>query len=703
MPKYSDTNFDAKLINFEQRAKQKHNLFVVTRHEYVSLQTELTQINITAMKKLLLCVFATLSAVANAQVKMLPIFTDNMVLQQQSDAPIWGTTKPNKTVKLTTSWDGKTYQMKTDASGGWRFSLATPSAGGPYSITIDDGKKVVLQNVMIGEVWLCSGQSNMEMSVGQVKNKDAEIKEASQYPNIRLFHVQNTLNTRPQTDLKAVADGWEVCSADCIERFSACGYFFGRELNKHLDTPIGLIESCWGGTLAEAWTSGEALSQMPYFRPVVESLPGLPESAEERVELYKRETEQWWDELRSRDQGYADGKAPWAAVSANEAEWGDIKTPGYWQNNGLAGINGIVWLRKTIEIPAAWEGKELTLNLGPIDDEDNTFFNGVEIGHTDLWFAPRNYKIPATLVKAGKAVIAIRVTDSGGNGGCWSSDNDFNIACDGENINIAGQWKYMVAADMRRMRPMPVNTAMNPNLPTVLYNAMLHPIIPYAIKGAIWYQGESNSPQAYQYRELLPLMITDWRNKWGYDFPFYIVQLANYQQVKDQPAESTWAELREAQIMTLNLKNTGQACIIDIGEADDIHPKNKQEVGRRLALAARAQTYGENIAYEGPMYDGYTIDGEKVTIRFRAATGGLTTNDGKAPRTFQIAGPDHKFVWADARIEGSTVVVSSPEVRFPTAVRYAWADNPDCNLFNAVGLPASPFRTDDWPGITLIK
>ncbi len=640
---------------------------------------------------------------AEAQVTLQPMFSDNMVLQQKTEAPIWGESHAGSSVSVTTSWNKKTYKTTADGNGKWCVRVATPKAGGPYSITVDNGKPLTLSNVMVGEVWLCSGQSNMEMSVGQVKDKDTEIANADKYPDIRLFHVQNATSTREQSTLNAVNDGWEVCSSACIERFSACAYFFGRELNKDLNVPIGLIETCWGGTLAEAWTSAGALSQMPDFKPVVDGLPLLPESNEERSQLYKKQIAEWWDAFRAADKGYEYGKAAWADVSADDSGWEEIKTPGYLQQNGLGGFNGIVWLRKAVDIPASWTGKELTLNLGPIDDEDNTFFNGTEIGHTDGWMASRSYKVPAELVKGGKAVITIRITDGGGNGGCWGGADNFNITCGNDKVDIAGMWKYKVSVDMRRFTAMPMNTANNANIPSVLYNAMLKPLVPYSIRGAIWYQGESNAPLAYQYRELLPVMITDWRAKWGYDFPFYIVQLANYMPQKDEPAESTWAELREAQVMATRLKNTQLACIIDIGESGDIHPKNKQEVGRRLALVAEANDYGKKVTWQGAMYDGYCVEGNSFRISFRSTDGGLKTADGGALRTFQIAGPDHKFVWADARIEGNTVVVSSPKVKFPMAVRYGWADNPDCNLCNGAGLPASPFRTDDWKGITLMK
>lgn len=371
------------------------------------------------------------------------------------------------------------------------------------------------------------------------------------------------------------------------------------------------------------------------------------------------------------------------------------------QEQGLAGFNGIVWFRKTIDIPANWANKELTLNVGVIDDNDFTYFNGVQVGHTEGWMTPRSYKIPKELVKKGKAVIAVRVMDTGGTGGINGSPGSISLQrSQTDDMQLAGNWKYQVSLTMKDIPHMPVNTANEPNVPGFLFNAMLHPLIPYAIKGAIWYQGEANTGRAYQYRELMPLMIKDWRDRWGCDFPFYMVQLANFTAQQTAPVDATWAELREAQTRTLHLANTGMAVTIDIGDAFDIHPKNKQEVGRRLALVARAQTYGEKIPYSGPMYDTYRIEGNKIRIYFKHTNGGLKTKNNEVLKGFTISGVDRKFHWADAVIDGNSVVVSSPEVSFPIAVRYAWADNPICNLYNGANLPASPFRTDDWQGIT---
>lgn len=557
---------------------------------------------------------------------------------------------------------------------------------------------------MIGEVWVCSGQSNMEMQVegwGKVMNYQQEKEEADNYPNIRFLLVEKATSPLPINDIKAAGNGWQVCSSKSVADFSAAGYFFGRDLHKYQNVPIGLIDTSWGGTYIETWTSKEALATMPDMQKKLDVLKELPISSEDREKKFHSDVEDWKKEIEKIDKGFVDGRAVWTVTDFEDSAWKTMRVPGLMQEQGLKGFNGIVWFRKTIDIPAKWEGKELTLNVGVIDDNDFTYFNGVQVGHTEGWMSPRSYKIPKELVKSGKAVIAVRVMDTGGTGGINGSPESISLhRSQSDAIPLAGDWKYQISLNIKDIPQMPVNTANEPNIPGFLFNAMLNPLIPYSIKGAIWYQGEANTGQAYQYRELMPLMIKDWRDRWGYDFPFYMVQLASFTAQQTAPVDATWAELREAQTRTLHLANTGMAVTIDIGDAFDIHPKNKQEVGRRLALAARAQTYGEKIPYSGPMYDTYQMEGNKIRIYFKHTDGGLKTANNEVIKGFTIAGVDHKFHWADAVIEGNTIVVSSPEVGFPIAVRYAWADNPICNLYNGANLPASPFRTDDWPGIT---
>lgn len=649
-------------------------------------------------RTLFLLLAAALPLQIFAKVTLPAIFTDNMVLQQQSDVKIWGRAKPGKAVKVTTSWDKKTYETVAGTSGDWMTTVSTPVAGGPYTVTISDGKPVELKNVLIGEVWLCTGQSNMEMRVAdRVLNYEQEMKEADGYGNIRLLHIDNTTSPVPLDEAAVRHGGWQVCSGEAVADFSATGYFFGKGLYKSLGVPIGLIESCWGGTYAESWTSAGALAEMPYFREKVEKVKRMPQSPEERTQMFYDDIDAWRGKMMDAEKAFENGRAVWAEASFDDSSWGEMAVPGFVQDQGLDGFSGFVWMRKTVDIPAAWAGKELTLTISAVDDNDFTYFNGVELGHTEGCMTFRSYKVPASLVRAGKAAIAVRVMDTGGKGGIWGGAEGIALCLsDTEKLPLAGPWKYKVSMGLGSAPDMPVNTATEPNYPTFLYNAMINPLVDYAIRGAIWYQGEANVARAAQYRDLLPLMIRDWRQQWGYAFPFYIVQLPNYMKAQEGPEKSEWAELREAQQHTLRLENTGLAVCIDVGDADDLHPKNKPEVGRRLSLLARAQTYGEDIPCSGPLYDSYRIEGDAVRIGFSHTDNGLKTSDGGAVRGFYIAGADHKFHAAKAVIDGNTVVVSSDEVRFPVAVRYAWANNPVCNLCNGAGLPAGPFRTDDW-------
>lgn len=661
-------------------------------------------------EKLFIALLMAGSMSARAQVKLQPLFTDNMVLQQQADVPIWGEDKAGKKVTVTTSWDKRKYTTTTAANGKWKVSVATPKAGGPYSITISDGKTVRLNNVLIGEVWLCSGQSNMEMPIVGWGNDyfEAEHKDADNHPNIRLLQLNLVASMTPDNHFTARNNGWTVCNYTNLAPFSATAYFFGRDLEKHLNVPIGLIQTCWGGTVAEAWTGKESLELDPDFTKGLKNLSEMSASKENAMKKYEADKLQWQKNVDSKDAGMKNGKAVWAAPGFNDKSWMTMKVPGLFSQNGLEKFDGLVWFRHTVDIPSSMTGKALMLRLGSVDDIDVTYFNGVRIGQTEGWAKERVYQIPARLVKAGRNVIAVRNLDTGGDGGLYGKTEQFRLTAEGQKgagqgtqeINLSGEWRYKVSTDMQELPAMPANPNGNPNLPTVLYNAMINPLIPYTIKGAIWYQGEANASRAYQYRDLLPLMINDWRSRWGYRFPFYIVQLANFMARHDHPTESAWAELREAQALTTNLDNTGVSCTIDIGMEKDIHPSNKQDVGHRLALIARAKTYGQNIEFSGPLYKSYEMMGHCIRIHFDHTTDGLKTNDDRPVTGFAIAGPDHVWHWATATIDGNSVIVSSDKVKFPVAVRYAWADNPACNLYNGANLPAFPFRTDCWNGVT---
>jgi sialate O-acetylesterase len=636
-----------------------------------------------------------------AKVTLSEIFSDNMVLQQQAEAPIWGRAEPGKEIRVVPSWDNQTYAVRSDEAGKWMVKLKTPAAGGgPYSISISDGEELTLKNVLTGEVWICSGQSNMEMSLtgplGKVLNHEAEIASAA-YSGIRLLQIEKATAALPLDEVRKTAGGWQECSPATVAGFSAAAYFFGRHLFETLNVPIGLINTSWGGTVAEAWTGEEALEYMPDFSDGIREVRSRTDA--EAIELYEKKQQEWDVVYRAAEKRLESSSTDWMEANYDDSDWKTMHLPDVWEKQGLAGFDGIVWFRKILDIPAAWAGKGLQLSLAKIDDSDVACFNGTEVGATAVWNTERIYTVPGKLVKKGKAVISIRVTDTGGDGGVFGEKEQLFLAqksTPGSNrISLSGDWKYQTVIDFKDFPKKPEHPFSAPNRPTVLFNAMIHPLVPYAIQGAIWYQGESNADRPAQYRELFPLMIRDWRKQWQKDFPFYFVQLANFREPQTQPVESGWAELREAQLQALNLENTGMAVTIDIGDAADIHPQNKQEVGRRLALNAEANTYGKKTAFSGPVYESFRIEGDKIRIFFKHSASGLKTGDGAKVKGFAIAGPDHRFHWADASVEGTEIVVCSPQTPFPVAVRYAWADNPEGNLYNGDGLPASPFRTDN--------
>ncbi len=668
------------------------------------------------MKRSLL--FLTLTAAvllpAGARPVLSPLFSDNMVIQQQTDAPIWGQAKAGKKVTVTASWDGTTVTATADAQGRWRTALHTPAAGGPYTITVSDGQSVTLRNVMVGEVWLCSGQSNMEMPVegwGHVLNYEQEKEEANQYPNIRLLQVTQHVATQPSRDVVVADDGWQVCSAQSVKEFSAAGYFFGRDIHKYRNVPVGLINASWGGTFIEPWTSAEALATHPDIREAAAAVSAIPTDPAAQARFYDETMGRWQQQETALDPGYADGKPLWAAPDFDDSSWSTVKLPKEWTDMGLADFDGAMWYRLAIDVPADMTGKDLLLALGQVDDIDYTYFNGEQVGRTFEFGQQRRYVVPARLVKRGRNVIAVRVIDNIGGGGIYSDAMRLFLATFkkkggkeqiGKILSLAKEWRYKQTVDIHRLPAIPNLRPNQPNQASVLFNAMINPFVGFAIRGAIWYQGCNNEHKGYQYRELLPLMIRDWREKWGYDFPFYIAQLANHRTLQTTPGDDEWAEVREAQAMAAkHVENAGLACLIDIGEAADIHPKNKQEAGRRLALVARAKTYGETqLEYSGPVYSDYRIEGQQIRIFFDHARG-LRPADGTVVKGFAIAGSDRRWHWADAHIDGETVIVTSPDVCNPVAVRYAWHINPICNLQNADGLPAVPFRTDDWPGVSI--
>lgn len=652
-----------------------------------------------ARRTLLLYVVMCLAGLmtAQAQVRMPRIFSNQMVMQQNQARPIWGWAAPRERIKV--DWDGTIYKTRADKEGKWRVELPAQRADGlPHTLSVA-GKKssLTFSDILLGEVWICSGQSNMEWSLSNTNHAEREIAAAN-FPQIRLFNVEHNIQLQAANDIPQ-ADAWEVCTPRTIANFSSVGYFFGRHLFGKLDVPIGLISTNWGGTNVETWTSREAITAVPGFETSCDKLTAdyAARQAAERKARY----EALLSDLGDTKGGLIDGDPVWAGEEIDASKWKPMELPGLWEEKGLAGLDGVVWFRKTITIPGSSLGQSATLSLGPIDDTDQTWINGQLVGGiNNKYNENRVYSIPEGVLRGGENIIAVRVEDYGGGGGLWGKAEEMYMQIGADRKELSGSWQYRVSPQGMKMN----QAGLGPNdAPTLLFNGMINPLIPYAIQGAIWYQGESNANQAYTYRTLFPTMIKDWRQRWGRDFPFLWVQLANFRAPKPSPEESDWAELREAQSMTLSLPNTGQAVIIDIGEADDIHPRNKQDVGYRLGLAAEKVAYGHDLTYSSPVYRDMRKEGNRIILSFDHVGKGLRVKDRYGYiKGFTIAGADKKWVWARAEmISDHEIAISSPRLTNPVAVRYGWADNPDdANVYNSAGLPAAPFRTDDWPGIT---
>ena len=623
-----------------------------------------------------------------------PLFTDHMVLQREARIPVWGWAP--KGTPVTVRFQGTEAKAKADAKGRWQAVLGPFPAGGPYDLEVASRKKTVkLTDVMVGDVWVCSGQSNMEQGIGAAGNPEKEIAAAN-YPNIRLFTVPKRVEFEP---IETVEGSWSVCSTASISSggwggFSAAAYYFGRKLNQDLKVPVGLIHTSWGGTIAEAWVSKEGLKPVKDFDQGVKALRGMEAERKKGPKNYRSRMDKWY---AKNEPGTRSG---WQKTAVKTDEWKTMRLPTKWEDAGLPDFDGVVWFRLVVDLPAGWAGRAATLHLGPIDDRDTTWVNGKIVGATDTYNANRDYAVPKGVLKAGKNTIGVRVLDTGGAGGLWGTPDQMSLEASGEpglpSVSLAGEWLYRVGIPLGNSAPPPQTDPNNPHVVTVLYNGMIAPLIPFAIKGAIWYQGESNVGRAAQYRKLMAALIGDWRTRFGVgDFHFGIVQLAGFGDPKPEPGEDGWAELREAQwLVSREVPNCGLATAFDIGEAKDIHPKNKQDVGARLALAAEALGYGLKVEWCGPSYREMRKEGSAVRIEFDHVNGGLIARDGKPLAGFSIAGADKKWAWADARIDGETVVVSSPKVPDPVAVRYGWTVFMECNFYGKGGLPALPFRTD---------
>jgi sialate O-acetylesterase len=656
---------------------------------------------IDEMKKLINQLFITslvlfiLPLFLQANIRLPAVESDGMVLQRDTKLIIWGWASPGE--KVLVKFNKKTVSTVTSSDGSWKIALPPMKAGGPYTMEVKGSNTIIINDILLGDVWFCSGQSNMVLNMERVKEKYPGDIASANFPEIRNFFIP-TASDATSVHKELPDAKWISASPENVLGFGAVTFFFARSIYLEYKVPIGIINSSVGGTPIEAWTSEEGLKAFPrlisrieklkdtaYLNPVLRSAGRKPAIIEEAA-----------SDSRSVDKGMS-GPVTWYDISYVPDNWQKYWLPGYWDDQGVKGLNGIVWFRKEINVPESMTEKPAKLFLGRIVDADNVYVNGVLSGSITYQYPPRRYNLPAGLLKPGKNIIVIRVTNYTGKGG-FVPDKPYYLVAGRDSIDLRGEWIYKVGQVFRPVTPgsgtgSPAISMQNE--PTGLYNTMVAPLINYRIKGILWYQGEANINKPTEYQQLLPALINDWRNKWEEGLiPFIFVQLPNFMEVQYLPSESQWAELRSGQLKSLSVTNTAMAVTIDVGEWNDIHPLEKKVVGERLALAARKLAYGNGkIVYSGPIYKSLVKEADSLKIEFEHIGSGLKIKGGGDLNYFSIAGADGRFVWAEARIRNNHVIVWNDEINDPICVRYAWADNPVCaNLYNIEGLPASPFE-----------
>ena len=648
---------------------------------------------------LAICCFLFQTVFAGVGVKLPYFFSENMVLQRQKPIKFWGTAHPKST--FTIEFGGDKKKIETEADGKWRISFPAKEAGGPYQLKIGSDSSFSFKNILIGDVWLCSGQSNMEWTLNRVFNAPYELKNAN-IPEIRSFTVARVISSDPLSNVSDAS--WQVSTPENAASFSAVAFFFAKEIYKTQHIPIGIIHTSWGGTAIEPWISIKSIEQHPDFKALAAKYISENQGNKEietSQEAYSKNTQKWMDDFQKTDAGFTE---KWYLPTYSPKNWKTLIAPAYWEDFGLPDFDGIVWLRKEVNVPAQMAGKSLLINLETLKDIDITYFNGKEVGRTSWQPGRRIYVIPGNLVKTGKNLVAIRLENPNGLGGFTSrtaSDLRLQELAESNNpliIPLSGDWLFQNSLKVTAYPPKPTDPSENRRKPSVIYNAMIAPFADLGLKGFLWYQGEANASEAGKYSKLLQLLIEDWRKQFNDpELTFLITQLSAYGALTSNPVESQWAELREAQQSALAVTKTGLAVTCDVGNPYDVHPVYKQQVGDRMAAEARRICYGESNLQTSPLYQSMQVDGKKIKIKFKYAESGLTARNGNL-KGFAIAGADGKYVWASARIEGKEVVVWNDQVAEPKSVRYAWANSPfesnGANLYNAEGFPAAPFRTD---------
>ena len=643
--------------------------------------------NVRLMKWTVFTVLLLWTGAAQAQLRLPKLVSDGMVLQRDAALTLWGWDSPG--VKITVRFRDKNHRATTDKDGRWQLTMPPMPSGGPFVMDVTGSSRLTIRDILVGDVWFCSGQSNMvhQLDIHDVTYAD-EIRTAN-YPQIRQFWVPAGTSLRgPQRELPT--GQWKAAVGEAVRPFSAVAYFFAKKIHQKYNVPVGIINASVGGTPIEAWIGEDGLTAFPALKATVEK----NKDTSYVNGLSRRQA------AMPRPQPPVDlgtsGETKWYDVAYTPKGWHPINVPGYWEDQGIKDLNGVVWYRKEVAIPALMTGKPARVFLGRIVDADELYINGKSVGKTTYQYPQRRYHLLADVLKAGRNVFVVRVTNTGGKGG-FVPDKPYYVVAGTDTVDLKGTWQYRVGAVFKPVTGGGFGGGLAAqNQPSALYNAMVAPEVGYAIRGFCWYQGESNAGRAQEYATLLPALINDWRTKWKQStLPFLYVQLPGFGDYNYLPTESSWAQLREAQLNALSVPNTGMAVAIDLGEWNDIHPDNKKDVGERLALVAFKTAYHENVVSSGPLYQSAAVDGNRIIVSFANAGGGLLTSDGEAPAEFAIAGVDKRFVWANAKIENGKVVVWSDDVAAPQYVRYAWADNPvNPNLYNKEGLPASPFRTD---------